>query len=170
MSAVMKRHKEKAWQPLVRLRPDQTFRRPEIVEETAKHYGINLDEAAEMLDREEAKCAYFINNLYQVQLSFTHIDWFGEQKELGMLNVRRRDGAMIWDWRHFQEIKNQLLGPEVEGMQLFPAESRKVDTSNKFSIWVLTDGTRFPFGWQTREVLDANPKYRGVPGLRQRPL
>lgn len=169
MSAVMKRRQEaKNWQPLVLLRPDQTFRRPEVTAETAKHYGINLDEANELLDREEAKCRYYINNLYQAQVSFSTVDWFGQSKDIAMLNVRRRDGAMIWDWRHLQRIKNELFGDEVEGVQLFPAESRLVDTSNKWSIWVLLDGTKMPFGWTERDVLDQTVK--GVPGMRQRPL
>jgi hypothetical protein len=75
---------------------------------------------------------------------------------------------MIWDWRHLQYIKNELLGPEIEGMQLFPAESRKVDTSNKWHIWALMDGTRLPFGWMKRDVQDQ--LYKGVPGLQQRAL
>jgi hypothetical protein len=122
------------------------------------------------LDREAAKCLYFTNNLYQVEVSKMTVNWFGRDREMAQLCIRRRDGGMIWDWRHLQQIKNELVGPEKEGLQLFPAEDRKVDTSNKWHIWVLMDGTRMPFGWQHRDVQDKDQQYKGVPGLRQRAL
>jgi|KBSMisStandDraft_5_1062788.scaffolds.fasta_scaffold1116739_1 hypothetical protein len=158
------------WKPLVQLEPHQMFRRPEVTKETADHYGISIEEAGAMLDREAAKCMYFTNNLYQVEVSGVTVeDWFGQgQKKMLQLCVRRRDGGMIWDWRHLQQIKNELTGTDTEGVQLFPAESRKVDASNKWHIWVLADGTKFPFGWTHRDVQDQ--QYKGVPGLRQRPL
>jgi hypothetical protein len=156
------------WKPLVQLQRDQMFRRPEVTAETAKHYGISLEEAGVLLDRESAKCLYFINDLYQVEVSCKGVDWFGQDKDIIQLCVRRRDGAMIWDWRHLQQIKNELVGEELEGVQLFPAETRKVDTSNKWHIWVLRDGTKFPFGWAHRDVQD--DLYKDVPGLKQRPL
>ena len=156
------------WMPLQVLDRAQTTRRPEIVAETMRHYGIGEDEAKALLEEEEAKCLFFINNLYQVSMSRTFVDWFGAEKDIVQLCIRRRDGAMIWDWRHFQKIKNELCGEECEGLQLFPAESRKVDTSNKWHIWIVADGTKMPFGWRQRDVQDANVE--GVPGLRQRPL
>lgn len=157
------------WEPLTQLQPHQTFRKPEVVAETANHYGVSLDEANKLLDEEEAKCLFFINSLYQVSMSRVYVDWFGEPKDIIQLCIRRRDGAMIWDWRHFQQIKNELCGEECEGLQLFPAESRKVDTSNKWHIWVVADGTRMPFGWQQRDVQD-DIHGKAVGGLRQRPL
>jgi hypothetical protein len=156
------------WKPLTKLEPHQMFRRPEVVKETADYYKISIKEAEDMLDREAAKCLYFVNNLYQVEVSTQPINWFGSDKDIIQLCIRRRDGGMIWDWRHFQQIKNELVGPEYEGLQLFPDESRKVDTSNKWHIWVLKDGTKMPFGWTHRDVQDQ--QYKGVPGLRQRPL
>jgi hypothetical protein len=170
MTDVSKRAKEnmRNWVPLKQLRPDQLYRRPEVVAEAARHYGISLAEAEAIIDQQTANCAYFINNIYQVEVSRMVVNWFGAAKPMAQLSVRRRDGAMLWDWRHLQQIKNELLGDEYEGLQLFPAESRKVDTCNKWAIWVLLDGTKLPFGWQEREVKDAGIK--GVPGLRQRPL
>ena len=156
------------WTPLQLLPREQTTRRPEVVAETMRHYAIGEDEAKALLEEEEAKCLFFINNLYQVSMSRTLIDWFGAEKDIVQLCIRRRDGAMVWDWRHFQQIKNELCGDEVEALQLFPAESRKVDTSNKWHLWVIADGTKLPFGWQQRDVQDAS--VRDVPGLRQRPL
>lgn len=153
------------WKPLVKLRSDEMYRRPEVVQETAQHYGIGMDEAAAMLDREEASNDYYINNLYQVQVAMC-----GPDNAIMHICIRRRDGAAdLRDWRHFQQIKNEIAGPEREGFELYPAESRKVDTSNKWHIFVLPEGTRMQgIGWQQRDVQYTERK--DVPGLRQRAL
>jgi len=152
------------WKPLKQLAPHEMYRRREVVEETAKHYGINMDEAAAMLDREAASCTYWVNNLYQVEMGQC-----GPDNAITHLNIRRRDGAAIFDWRHMQRIKTELCGPEREGFQLFPAESRVVDTSNKYHIFVWPEGVRMEgIGWQTRDV--QYDERKDVPGLRQRAL
>ena len=63
------------------------------------------------------------------------------------LSIRRNDRSACKDWRHFQRIKNELCGPEREGVELYPAESRLIDTANQFHIWVLPEGERFPVGY-----------------------
>ncbi len=68
------------------------------------------------------------------------------------LSIKRNDGAAIRDWRHFQRIKNELCGPEREGVEIFPAESRLVDGANQWHVWVLPVGARVPFGFGSRLV------------------
>lgn len=68
------------------------------------------------------------------------------------LSIRRNDRKAIRDWRHFQRIKNELVGPEREGLELFPAESRLVDEANQYHLWVLPEGSMVPVGWNTRMV------------------
>jgi len=69
------------------------------------------------------------------------------------LSIKRIDRGTIHDWRDLQEIKNQLVGPECEGVELYPAESRLVDTANQYHIWCSTDPKfRFPFGFDGRFV------------------
>lgn len=53
------------------------------------------------------------------------------------LSIRRNDREPVTDWRDKQEIKNQLVGEECEGLELFPAESRVVDTANQYHLWVI---------------------------------
>lgn len=72
------------------------------------------------------------------------------------------DGSARHDWRDFQRIKNELVAPEAEAVELFPAESRLVDTANHYHLWVFPE-YRFPFGMQAREV--SGPQ----PGVDQRP-
>lgn len=69
------------------------------------------------------------------------------------LNIHRHDAGPCKDWRHFQQIKNMLVGPEYEAVELFPAESRLVDTSNEYHLWVCADTNyRFPFGFEHRWI------------------
>jgi hypothetical protein len=149
------------WTPLQEA-PKFTFgeERIEVVKTAMDHYGISEAEARAWLKEYHDKSRYYVNDLYQVQAStegpFLH------------LNIRRRDGGMFKDWRHFQMIKNEIAGPEREAVELYPAESRKVDTSNKWHLWVLPEGQRVQVGWPQRDVL--YEENRNVPGLRQRPL
>jgi hypothetical protein len=42
----------------------------------------------------------------------------------------RLDGQAIHDWRELQRIKNEIVGDEIEAVELYPAESRLLDTAN----------------------------------------
>ena len=65
------------------------------------------------------------------------------------LSIKRIDKQPITDWRDKQEIKNQLVGPECEGIELYPAESRVVDTANQYWVWCIDDPTfRFRYGFE----------------------
>ena len=140
-----------------------------LIAATARTQGITIEEAQAMLDDEIARETIYVNEKYQVA---THRF---EHPQLGPclhINIRRRDGGVIFrDWRDFQAIKNQLAGPECEGLEIYPAESRKVDQSNKYHIYcILTadEEHRIPFGWSERDVQEQEPN---VPrGMRQRPL
>lgn len=82
------------------------------------------------------------------------------------LSIRRNDRRALRDWRDFQRIKNDLAGPEREAFELFPAESRLVDTANQYHLWVLPAGQRLPVGWDMGRVLadgDGNLTRDGEP-------
>ncbi len=73
------------------------------------------------------------------------------------LSIKRLDKEAIHDWRKMQEIKNTLVGPEHEGIELYPAESRLVDSANQYHLWVFDDPEfRLPIGFNERLVTD-NP-------------
>jgi len=112
------------------------------------------------------------NDLYTVQK--TRIRWPGEDAAgnpapyVVHLSIRRNDRHWARDWRHFQRIKNELVGPECEGVELYPAESRLVDTSNQFHLWVLDEpGARWPVGWEDGRIVFSEDLV-GI-GARQRP-
>jgi hypothetical protein len=87
------------------------------------------------------------NDLYRVETAC--------HGEMIQLTITRHDRQPCHSWRHFQQIKNELVGPEYEAVELFPAESRLVDSSNEYHLWVhATPGARLPFGFQRRFVLE----------------
>jgi hypothetical protein len=90
-----------------------------------------------------------INNRYQVMIRDD------PENHSRMLSIKRIDQQPIRDWRDLQRIKNELVGPECEGIELYPAESRLVDTANQYHLWCTTDATyRFPIGFTERLVDD----------------
>lgn len=102
------------------------------------------------------------NDTYQV--SVREIDCvFGPMVHL---SIKRIDRETIHDWRDLQEIKNQLCGAECEGIELYPAECRRVDIANQYHLWVVKEpGIYFPLGFGDRFVTEDS-----IAGSKQRPL
>jgi len=156
---VKPRYKWQPMRPAVIPAPSETH----IAEWIKSQPGMTKEEVIAFVMEYEKDCTYWCNDLYQVQvrplpeIRFVH------------LNIRRRDGGPILrDWRHFQQIKNELVGPECEAIELYPAESRLVDQTNKYHLYACTDPAfRFPIGWTERDVSYVNGS---LPGTRQRPL
>jgi hypothetical protein len=144
--------------PLIEIPPEDLH--PKVLAEIARHYGITEQKARDWIMKTSADTRYFINEIYRV-----------ETQPVGTgglrITIQRLDGEMIRDWRHFQTIKNELAGEEREAVELYPAESRKVDTSNRWHLWVLPPGAKFDFGWPQRDVRYAASD---TPGLQQRAL
>jgi hypothetical protein len=102
-----------------------------------------IDGAAERLSK-----SVYINSLYQVivrRIEPTNPRGLGAQVEL---SIRRLDNQPVHDWRDLQRIKNEILGPEVECVELYPAESRLVDTANQYWLYAI-EGLRWPFGLES---------------------
>ena len=85
------------------------------------------------------------------------------------LSYHRVDRAPIRDWRHAQNIKNDICGPDSEAVELYPAEDRLVDMSNQYHLWVIPAGDRFPFGFdEGRQVMSADETEATQIGAKQR--
>ncbi len=120
----------------------------EISRQIAK--DLSMDEACiERLVERESAAKVFLNNIYQVKLC--------DDRDVIWLSIKRHDKAAIHDWRHFQRIKNELVGPENEAVEIYPAESRLIDTANQYHLWVFKDPTyRLPLGFnEGRKTVDA---------------
>lgn len=80
-------------------------------------------------------------------------------KDLDMvhLSIKRIDREPIHDWRDLQTIKNILVGEECEAIEVYPAESRLVDSANQYHLWAFTSSeVRVPVGFGER-LVDEKP-------------
>ena len=82
------------------------------------------------------------------------------------LSMRTVENDTRHDWREMQRVKNAILGPDWEGVELYPAESRVVDTANQFHLWCVQ--FTFPFGFNSRLALDTDEM--PLEGAQQRPF
>ena len=99
----------------------------------------------------------WLNDIYQVNVRRGIPLSSDPEITVTHLSIKRRDKQANMDWRHLQLIKNQLVGPENEGCELFPAESRLVDNANQYHMWVFENpDIKFPFGFQTRLVTESS--------------
>ena len=73
------------------------------------------------------------------------------QGKMVHLSIHNRERTAAHDWRDYQRIKNEIIGPEEEAVELYPAESRLVDTSNEFHLFCVL-GVHWPFGYSERLV------------------
>lgn len=76
----------------------------------------------------------------------------GDMDKWVLLSIRRNDRAAERDWRVFQRIKNALVGPEREAVELYPAQSRLVDSANQYHLWVAPAGYSFQIGYMQRDI------------------
>lgn len=109
----------------------------------------SLEEAGRLIDEHLASSHGYpivMNSRYQVQVRvMPPID---NALPMTWLSIKRRDRQPIHDWRELQEIKNRIVGPECEAVELYPAESRVVDTANQYHLWCFTaPGYKLPFGF-----------------------
>lgn len=107
-----------------------------------------------LFEAEPGYVGVFRNSRYQVVIRqqptpLGPVDW---------LACVRIDREPMHDWRELQRIKNELCGVEREGCEVYPAESRLVDTNNQYHLFVLPGPAGFPFGYSARDVSDTIPE------------
>lgn len=126
------------------------------VEAMAKASG-HSERAIRATLRSIAEDDYWRNNLYQVSIRRIKHEEEGVP-DLLHLSIKRTDQRVIRDWRHLQRIKNELVGPRHEAVELYPSEDRLVDTANQYHLWCVDDPeARWPVGFdQGRLVLNVD--------------
>lgn len=133
MSRKRKPTPKKVWQPLVR---DPDWYRDQRLADTtemvrAQHPDVTDAQVAALMPAET-----WGNDRYTVNVHYLDGDRDGFV-EVGVHNHKRTPHV---PWRHLQQIKNEVLGPDREAVQLFPAEDRLVDTANEYWIYVYPVG------------------------------
>jgi hypothetical protein len=141
----------------------------ELIAAWMKIHSCDREAALKLMAEDLARSQLWRNDLYQVEVREMTALMDDQPVQWLHLNIRRCDGYPGRDWRHFQQIKNELVGPECEAIELYPAESRLVDTSNKYHLWACKQpGFRFPVGFGRRDV-DFDGTDTSTAGLRQSP-
>jgi hypothetical protein len=115
------------------------------------------------------------NNRYHVFVRFTQPE--GVPYRVVHLSIKNNDRSARRDWRDFQRIKNEIVGPEREMVELYPRESGKVDLSNQYHLWgydtersVFTEGG---LGWTGKRLvwngISEKPPIPDTDNAQQRP-
>lgn len=107
--------------------------------------------------------AVYNNSRYSVTASL--VDAPPPFGDVVWLSIKRRDRRQIHDWRDLQRIKNEIVGPQIEAVEIYPAEARLVDTSNQYHLWCFLNGLILPFGYADRRI-----GVGSVGGSKQRPF
>jgi len=143
----------------------------------ADDYTISKSKAKALL-RSLKDDEIWTNNIYQVNVRRrTGQGYFDgsnevyngfpkENGEVVWLSIKRLDKDTIHDWRDLQQIKNEVVGEEAEAIEIYPAESRKMDVANQYHLFAFT--TQIPIGFVGRAV-ESSTKAEQV-GAKQRAL
>jgi hypothetical protein len=134
------------WTPFVEAQPMRNAAAVGMIREIMP--SIGAAEAETLLEQEARNNRLFVNSRYQVAM-----------RECGgttvHLSIKRIDQTEVHDWRDLQRIKDELVGPECEAVELYPANSRLVDTANQYHLWCSHDPAfRFPLGFPAGLVVD----------------
>lgn len=117
------------------------------IAEMAKAMGTSVQEIQQTLENMDDEELYK-NGTYQVAVR--------RMEGMTHLSIKRIDKRPSRDWRDFQEIKNIFCGPECNAVEVYPAESRLVDTANQYHLWVATNESTNQvlgsIGWQERRT------------------
>jgi len=88
------------------------------------------------------------------------------------LSIRNNDRSARRDWRDFQRIKNEIVGPQVEMVELYPKEDQKVDISNQYHLWGYNTTepifTQAGIGWnEGRKIWNGKGDRPAIPGTEK---
>ena len=91
-----------------------------------------LDRASALLkiEQSEERARYWEDDTYMVK-SFP----LAGPHYFCQLLIRRKDMKPIHNYMDMQAIKNQVVSPAWEAVELYPNEDRFIDTSNTYHLW-----------------------------------
>lgn len=95
------------------------------------------------------------NDRYQVRVRFIPPEGQttgGTREGLVHLSINSHDRGPVRNWRHMQQIKNEVMGEDRWAVEIFPSEDHLADTSNQYHLWVMPEGQEPGFGFRDRFV------------------
>ena len=140
------------------------------LQEIAAASGLKQSKAtAKKLLRQMNNQQQWVNDIYRAEVHPIEAPMLSQGPNplnVTELSITRHDKEAIYNWRHFQFIKNDIFGEEREALELYPAESRLMDSANTYWLYVLPEGITVPFGFRDgRFVQDSQD-----PRVKQEPL
>lgn len=158
---------DQRWEPMRRADNHPNYVRNPDLEEVNVQAGIQPSDEVWMNDLYQATLRYMVKE----HANMPPPDGEG----LIHISVHRHDRYPVGDWRHMQQIKNELTGDARWAMEIYPPEAQLVDSSNEYHLWVLPLGADIPFAYPEGLVTNdeqvekynsgRDEKYKG----RQRP-
>ncbi len=124
----------------------------DLIDRTMAEFPGSTRHDVERLLGDVAADAIFINSCYQVNMR--DVDVPEGWPALVRLSIKRRDKERPGPeaYRDFMAIKDRLVGPENEAVELYPARSREYDTANQRWLFVMKEpGRKWPFGFDFGE-------------------
>lgn len=89
----------------------------------------------------------WMNDLVLVQVNRSHYvdEWGIETDHLFVVSTDRKP---IRKWGWLQRVKNEVVGPQRQAVEMFPKESELVDVGDVYHLWVLPEGRELPFNFE----------------------
>lgn len=165
------------WEPLARRDTDPDFETNPMQVEMYEKYGIEMHDEVWVNDRYQVVVRYLTPAAVAVQWESAGNEWRGgcdhcdhwvrgpkkenvealmtkhaeqhrTRENMMHLSIHRHDRRRLRDWRHLQQMKNEIAGEDRWAVEVFPTESKLVDTSNEYHLWVLPEGEPLPWAFQ----------------------
>lgn len=114
------------------------------------------------------RCEHYCSRTYHVAVDKETEHGFAGMK-VWHLSIKRHDREPMQDWRVMQRIKTEIAGAETEALELYPAESRVVDTANQYHLYAFMDGGTIPVGFPAGARSDLERVNADGGKSRQRP-
>lgn len=70
-----------------------------------------------------------------------------------LLSIHRRDGQPERDWPALHRIKNELAGPDITAIEIYPPADEVVDFANAYHLWCCPPGFRMPVSLHPKAAL-----------------
>lgn len=100
---------------------------------------MTFGEAMKLVER-DTKDRNVGNEIYSIAVGDDFAPW-------KHLSWKRHDKAAVRYWSHVLAMKDQIVGRDVEALELFPSEARLVDTANQFHLFACPPAEwQIPFG------------------------
>lgn len=149
------------WTPFERssIIPLSPVEREARIDDIVSRFPITREEAAQTLD-DVKNDTVVLNSRYQVNMRLMRgTPPFGD---ILHLSIKRLDKERVGveRYRDFQRIKTELVGPEYEAVEIYPAYSDEIDTANQYHLWVMLE-FKLPFGWHGQRAVDGTSPLGG---------